>query len=146
MGVDRVEPAFVDEIPRELEPGKLYISMEFATAVHLCCCGCSREVVTPLHRTRWSLLYDGQGVSLHPSVGSWSLPCQSHYFIRGNRVLWAPPWSAEKVEAARERDRADAVAFFSSETLTLDEATVEIAPAPPRGGALARLWKRLTGR
>jgi hypothetical protein len=144
-GADRVEPEFVEEIPRQLEPGKLYISMEFGTAVHLCCCGCCSEVVTPLHPTRWTLLYDGQGVSLHPSIGSWSLPCQSHYFIVNNRVRWAPRWSTEDVEEAQARDRADTVAFFSSETATLDEDSVEIHPAARREGALARLWRRLTG-
>ena len=25
---------------------------------------------------------------LSPSIGSWSLDCQSHYYIRGNQVIW----------------------------------------------------------
>jgi hypothetical protein len=145
-GAERVEPKFVKEIPRELEPGKLYISIEFATAVHLCCCGCGKEVVTPLHPTRWRLLYDGQGISIHPSIGNWNLRCQSHYYIRDNHVLWAPRWSAEQVNAARARDRADTAAFFSSETTTLDTGTTEIQLAASRGGALVRLWRRLTGK
>lgn len=108
-------PEFVEEIPRELTSGKLYISIPYGTAIHLCCCGCRSEVVTPLHPTRWALTYDGKAVSLHPSVGSWSLPCQSHYVIRDNRVRWAAHWSQGKVAAGRTRDRLLAEEYFGVE-------------------------------
>jgi hypothetical protein len=42
---------FVRNAPRELEPSVLYISMEYATAVHSCCCGCGERVVTPFTPT-----------------------------------------------------------------------------------------------
>ena len=84
---------FVEEIPRELEEGVLYVSIHFATAVHRCCCGCGQEVVTPLSPTDWQLAFDGRSVSLYPSIGNWSLPCQSHYWIRRDIVEWAPRWS-----------------------------------------------------
>jgi len=35
-----LEHRFVRNVPRELESGILYISMDYATAVHSCCCGC----------------------------------------------------------------------------------------------------------
>ena len=41
-----LEHRFVRNVPRELEPGVLYISMEYATAVHSCCCGCGERVVS----------------------------------------------------------------------------------------------------
>jgi hypothetical protein len=37
-----LEHQFVRHLPDELRPGLLYISMEYATASHLCCCGCGR--------------------------------------------------------------------------------------------------------
>jgi hypothetical protein len=50
----------------------IYISIRFATVGHKCCCGCGREVITPLSPTDWSLTSDGETVSLHPSIGNWS--------------------------------------------------------------------------
>jgi hypothetical protein len=132
--IDRIQPEFVDEIPRQLEPGKLYISVRYTTVTHLCCCGCGSEVVTPLHPAQWSLLYDGETVSLDPSVGSWSLRCESHYVIRRNRVRWAPHWGKARIDAARARDRRDIAQYFSTTTAE---------PAPPRG-LLRRLRDRLT--
>jgi Family of unknown function (DUF6527) len=112
IAVDRIHPEFVHEIPRELESGKLYVTMEYGTAVHLCCCGCGYEVVTPLHPTRWTLIYDGEAVSLRPSVGSWSLPCRSHYLITGSEVRWARVWSDAQVQRVRARDRAYVERYF----------------------------------
>ena len=42
---------FVEFIPDELEQGKIYISIRFATASHLCLCGCGNKVVTPIRPT-----------------------------------------------------------------------------------------------
>jgi hypothetical protein len=33
--------------------------------------------------------FDGRSVSLTPSIGSWSLPCHSHYFLTRGKVRWA---------------------------------------------------------
>ncbi|PZV33546.1 DUF6527 family protein [Mesorhizobium kowhaii] len=52
--VDRLQPRFVDYIPDDVEAGVLYVSQRFSTAAHLCCCGCGREVVTPLNPAKWS--------------------------------------------------------------------------------------------
>ena len=49
---------FVQAIPEKLEDGTLYVSMDYATVVHKCCCGCGREVVTPLSPTDWKLTFD----------------------------------------------------------------------------------------
>src|SRR5260221_10381798 len=96
---------FVDSLPDALGEGTLYVCMDFATAAHKCCCGCELEVITPLSPTDWKLLYDGRTVTLHPSIGNWSFPCQSHYWIRSNRVEWAPSWSDAEIRAGRLRDR-----------------------------------------
>lgn len=103
----RLRHEFVEFIPKDVDEGVLYISIPYNTAVHKCACGCGGKITTPISPVRWRLTYDGEGVSLHPSVGNWSYPCQSHYWIKRNRIDWAPKWSREKIEAARSRDRAD---------------------------------------
>lgn len=89
---------FVKTIPGLIEDGVLYISIEYATAIHKCCCGCGKEVVTPFSPTDWELIFNGKTVSLSPSIGNWGLDCQSHYWITDNEVKWAPKWSKKRVE------------------------------------------------
>jgi hypothetical protein len=96
---------FVEFIPDELEPGTLYVCIGFATVVHKCCCGCGNEVVTPLSPTDWKLIFDGETISLYPSIGNWGFECRSHYWIRNNRVKWATHLTRERIEAARARDQ-----------------------------------------
>ena len=72
-----LEHRFVQYIPEALDEGVLYISVEFATASHACCCGCGNEVVTPIDPVGWTLSFDGVTVSLSPSIGNWQLSCQS---------------------------------------------------------------------
>lgn len=96
---------FVDQIPDDLEDGVLYVCLRFTTVIHRCCCGCSNEVVTPLSKTDWQLTFDGESISLTPSIGNWSFPCRSHYWIQHNQVKWAPCWSQHEVETGRSRDR-----------------------------------------
>ncbi|GAB5524637.1 MAG: hypothetical protein Roseis2KO_25090 [Roseivirga sp.] len=95
---------FVEYIPEALEPDTLYISIEYATAVHKCCCGCGNEVVTPLSPTDWQLTFNGETVSLSPSIGNWNFDCQSHYFIRKNKVEWATAWTREEIQEGRAED------------------------------------------
>lgn len=103
---------FVKFIPDVLMDGTLYVSMQYATAVHKCCCGCGKEVVTPLSPTDWKLIFDGRTISLDPSIGNWSFECQSHYWIRNNRVRWAAQWSPEEIALGRARDRLAKERYF----------------------------------
>jgi hypothetical protein len=107
------EPKFVEYVPEAIEDGALYISITYATAVHKCFCGCGQEVVTPLGPTDWELRFDGS-VSLYPSVGSWALKCQSHYWLRRNKVIWARRWSPEQIDVARRREHEAKKSFFES--------------------------------
>lgn len=102
----RLEHRFVKHIPDILEPGVLYISMEYGSAAHSCCCGCGEEIMTPFAPTDWKMTFDGESVSLWPSVGNWNLPCRSHYVIKGGLVIEALPWSDAEVAAERRRDKA----------------------------------------
>lgn len=112
MRTRTLEHRFVRSVPRELEPGVLYVSMEYATAVHSCCCGCGEQVVTPLSPTDWKMIYDGESVSLTPSIGNWQLPCRSHYVIRQGRVIEADSWSTAQVEAEHHRDKVAKARFY----------------------------------
>lgn len=96
---------FTKSIPAKLEPEKLYVSMEYRTAVHLCACGCGAKVVTPLGPNDWVLSFDGR-VSLHPSIGNGQQPCRSHYYIRNDHIDWLPRISALATDAALTRDRS----------------------------------------
>lgn len=107
-----LEHRFVRNVPRELEPGVLYISVEYATAVHSCCCGCGERVVTPFTPTDWHMTFDGESISLHPSVGNWNQKCRSHYVIRRNRVLEAGTWTNAQIEAERRRDKRAKAAYY----------------------------------
>jgi hypothetical protein len=95
---------FVQSVPEQLDEGVLYVSLPYATAVHRCACGCGHEVVTPLSPTDWSMIFDGKTVSLAPSIGNWSFPCRSHYWLERGRVVWAPAWSDREIADGRARD------------------------------------------
>jgi Family of unknown function (DUF6527) len=134
-----LEPIFVEEIPRDLEPGTLYVSIAYRTAMHLCACGCGNEVVTPLHPARWSLNYDGEAVSLRPSVGNWALPCRSHYLVTRNQVKWAGIWSTERIDAGRLRDRAAVEAHFGWDGQ--ETSDTNLAPRRTRFASLRRVLR-----
>ncbi len=51
-------------------------------------------------------------MSLDPSIGNWSLACQSHYWIREDKVRWARRWGADEVAAGVEADRRAKAAYF----------------------------------
>jgi hypothetical protein len=104
----------VRHIPPQLEPGVLYVSVDYATVTHSCCCGCREEVVTPLTPTDWSMTYDGETISLNPSIGNWTLGCRSHYLIDRSRVIEALPWTDEQISAGRLRDRAAKARRYNS--------------------------------
>ena len=137
-------PVFVEYVPEQLVDGKLYLSIEFATAVHKCCCGCGHQIVTPLSPTDWRLIFDGVSVSLEPSIGNWSLPCRSHYWITNNHVRWAEQWSQAKVDAGRAFDRA-AKAGHYNEPAEEQPATTPFASTDesPRNTWWTRLKARL---
>jgi hypothetical protein len=98
-----IQHKFVEHIPSKLDEGVIYISGEYATAIHLCADGCGNKVVTPISPTDWQLLFDGETVSLMPSIGNWNFPCRSHYWIKNDRIEWGDNWSDEQVEKAHQQ-------------------------------------------
>jgi len=93
---------FVEFIPDIIKSDTIYISIPFATATHLCCCGCGLKVVTPISPCDWKLTFDGESISLHPSIGNLQFPCKSHYWIRDSRVVWADSWSENRKGIEKE--------------------------------------------
>jgi len=130
----RMRHEFVECIPDQLEEGVLYVSMAYATAVHKCACGCGHEVVTPFSPTDWHMLFNGETVSLAPSIGNWSFPCRSHYWLERGRIVWAANMSAEEIGKGRAADaRRKAARYDVIETK---------APAEP----ILSPWRRFFAR
>ena len=127
---------FVHFVPEKLDDGVVYVSIPFATAVHLCCCGCGTEVATPFSPADWQLTFDGRSVSLSPSIGNWSLPCRSHYWIRDNKIIWAQRWSNTEIADARAHDRTESHLLFGKSERQPQKGT------PPRSAGGIRIRVR----
>lgn len=145
---ETIRHEFVETIPDHLQEGVLYISIPYATALHRCMCGCGAEIVTPLSPTDWELIFNGQTVSLSPSIGNWSYECQSHYWIRANRVRWSRRMSKRQIERIRELDRLEKEGVYAPAPTTDrgvsdDPFTQDV---PQRKGLFDRLGTRLFGR
>ncbi|MFK4488900.1 DUF6527 family protein [Bradyrhizobium sp. USDA 336] len=142
----RLKHQFVEHIPERLAPGVLYVSIEYATSAHSCCCGCGAEVVTPFTPTDWRMTFDGETISLSPSVGNWNIACRSHYFIDRGRVVEAAPWTDKQIASERVRDKEAKALFYGTR-----EATELNSPPAPVGkgheahdkGLLRRLMSKL---
>ena len=113
-----IHPQFVEFVPEELLPRVLYISERFNIALHLCCCGCGEEVVTPLNNAGWEIFRMSGKVSIWPSIGNWDYPCQSHYFIKRNRVVWAEPMAKAAIQRVKQRDKHDRSKFLEEVNAT----------------------------
>ena len=103
----KLSPEFVKSVPAELEDGVIYISMEYRTAIHNCCCGCGEQVVTPFSPKGWRLIFDGKTISIQPSIGNWGFDCRSHYWITSNEVKWVLERNDDEVKRGRFKDEAD---------------------------------------
>ena len=105
----------VHYMPKDLDPGVLYVSKEFGAAAHLCACGCGAKIRTPLGSAEWSVEETDGEPTLRPSVGNWQQACHSHYLITCGEIIWAPRLSAEEIaegrysEEQRRREYYDAL-------------------------------------
>lgn len=117
-----IEHEFVERVPANRKERTLYVSIPFATAVHSCMCGCGTKVVTPLSPPQWKMTFDGETVSLWPSIGNSGLACGAHYVIENDRVIWAPKWTDKEIAAGRTRDKSLRDRHFAT--------AKPVAPAP----------------
>ena len=140
--------SFVKFIPEVLDEGILYISMEYGTAMHRCACGCGNPVVTPFSPTDWQLYFNGEAISLSPSIGNWNFTCQSHYWIRQGQIQWAGKWSKDEIEKGRKRDQINKgrhVAKPDNPIAELPKVVEEVVKPTPSGWRylLDRFWNWL---
>jgi hypothetical protein len=140
--VKKLTHKFVEYMPETLEPDVIYVSIRFGIVSHSCCCGCGNEVVTPISPTGWELTYNGETVSLNPSIGNWGLACRSHYWIIRNTVKWAEKWSKDRSRRVQESDalmRHRRLAQSEPAQNPTDERVSR--PAPERQS----IWSKLRG-
>lgn len=104
----------VHYMPKDMEPGVLYVSEEFGAAAHLCPCGCGLKVRTPLSPTDWTLRETANGPTLYPSIGNWSLPCQSHYLITDGQIVWCTQWTPDQIASGHRAEVERARAYYNS--------------------------------
>lgn len=95
-----------------MDEATLYISLKFSTAIHLCPCGCGRQVVTPLSPIDWSLSFNGETISLYPSIGNWSFPCKSHYWIRNDEIIWSGKYSLREIDELHKKEKTSRERYF----------------------------------
>lgn len=136
----RYEHRFVANIPSTLEAGILYVSLEYGTVIHRCFCGCGEEVVTPLSPTDWLIIFNGDTVSLKPSVGNWNLSCRSHYILNKGKVIEAGSWNESQIRSAQQKDTTMKAKYygindFATPTKEGQGKPPEIKPLGP--------WKRV---
>jgi len=139
----RLEHKFIESAPEKLADGILYVSIKYETVMHLCCCGCGNEVVNPLDPAQWNVTFDGKTISLSPSVGNWSFPCQSHYWIRNNRVQWAPRFTQRQIARLRAGDRRVLEERYSPPNVYAEPQPEGQARTKPSFLARVRNWLRL---
>lgn len=127
----------------------LYISEEYETAGHKCCCGCGEKVMTPLNPAKWQLSKSPNGaVSLYPSIGNWKFVCQSHYWIRENRVITAGMMSKQKIEAVKARDKRDSQRYIDRTNQTMrnqSEGTKPSTRSQGKSGLMSIIANTLRG-
>ena len=93
MKIEEYSYEFVEFIPKDIEDGKLYISIPYKVMKHKCACGCGEDVVLPIDSiSGWELTFNGDSISVEPSIGNWDLKCQSHYYIKKNRTVEVLSW------------------------------------------------------
>ena len=134
MKINTIRPEYVTQFPRTFEDGVLYISEEFETAGHMCCCGCGERVITPLNPAKWQIRKDGNKVSLSPSVGNWNYACQSHYWISRSKVIETKKFDARTIQAVQRRDRRDMERYIERTNATMTSPKMQ-KPS---------LWEKLT--
>jgi hypothetical protein len=134
----RLTHEFVEYVPEELDDGVVYVSVRWRVAVHSCCCGCGERVVTPLDPAQWTLLFDGQNISLKPSIAGGR--CNSHYVITTGKVRWEKPLSRQQRTIADGRDQAALEARYGQD----DHRSSGFDTRDTRKGSRwAGLWRRL---
>ena len=105
MRVNEFELQVVRRIPEDLQEGILYVCFECDVVVHLCACGCGEKVVLQIAPHFWYVRYDGETISLYPSVGNYQYLCRSHYWIEQNQVKWVHNMPEKKAKQTKRKKK-----------------------------------------
>jgi hypothetical protein len=109
----KIKLEYVQYIPKQLQPGTLYVAKEFGAVAHLCPCGCGSKIRTPIGPTEWKLIINNNRPTLNPSVGNWQLECKTHYWIFNGEVIWAPQWTDERIEKGRKIENKKRLEYYT---------------------------------
>lgn len=142
MSCAQFEVSMVEFVPETLREGVLYVSMTYMTSSHLCACGCRREVVTPLSPRDWSISIRKERATLRPSIGNWSFPCRSHYWIIDNQVRWAGDMPDVLVQRGREISRQNKERYYSSRKQQAD-ADLQRNQIADKSRPQVSFWRRI---
>ena len=83
-----LRPEFVQSIPTgSRKPGEIVVSCRYNVASFLCPCGCGAAMDIIFRPYRWRMEWDGEHLSICPSISSPRLACKSHYWITRNEVI-----------------------------------------------------------
>jgi Family of unknown function (DUF6527) len=121
----------VEFMPQTLEPGVLYVSEKYDSALHLCACGCGTKTSTPLGPAEWNLRETKSGPTLYPSIGNWQQSCKSHYWIYDGKIIWAEQWTSEQIASAANTEDEQRRAYYDEHD-RLSE------------GIVRRIWRRIS--
>lgn len=116
MALNEFEMQVVHRVPEDLSPGILYVCFDCNVVAHLCACGCGEKIILPIDPGFWSVKYDGETVSVTPSIGNFQYPCKSHYWINENKVIWAdvcaPMHEGRKARKRKKKGWRDRLRMF----------------------------------
>jgi Family of unknown function (DUF6527) len=112
--INTIKVKLVHYVPKELEPGFLYVSKEFGIAGHMCPCGCGNKIITPIGPTDWSLTIKKSKPTLYPSIGNWQIPCRSHYWIKDGSIQWSSQWTKDQILTGRQKEEERRKSYYSN--------------------------------
>ena len=125
---NKIKLLHVEYLPKELDKGILYVSMEYNVAGHVCPCGCGSKVITPLGQGEWNFT-ETQGLpTLYPSIGNWQLPCRTHYWITEGEIEWSYQWTDAQIEEGRKMEERQRKRQYGKRKSRVREILVHLFP------------------
>lgn len=113
--MDKIILQKVYYMPKQLEPGILYVSDEFKVAAHLCPCGCGNKIITPILPVNWTFSEYNNLPTLSPSISNWQLPCKSHYWITKGHISWSYKISKEQASESWFKEEKTRLTYYETE-------------------------------